>query len=47
MGLAWPVVFYVCKRHKDKYFKSYEYAIEREGELCESCNPRENDSLGG
>jgi hypothetical protein len=47
MELAWPIVFYVCERHKEERFKGYEYAIMSEDELCESCNPRENDSLGG
>ena len=44
---GWPVIFPVCKRHKEELFKDYDNAVVMEGEPCVVCHPRESDSLGG
>lgn len=46
-GLGWPIVFYVCKKHKEECFAEYEFAMVSDEEPCELCFHRENDSWGG
>jgi hypothetical protein len=46
-GLEWPVVFYVCKKHKKECFTDYDFALVSEEKPCEICSPRDNDSWGG